>query len=353
MPRLRLYDVRLSRLPELVGKCQGDVPSIANFVNSAQRRLLLCREAGDDGWYGTWAEVAFRPISRTNPHITLPRDMARIEKLQVCQHPVFVQNQFYEYLDFGNGRMPKTFRQQDNWCLPQGYTRNNVVTWVDQTIKPCIYRIYTNNTADVQAAKRVFFSGLDSTDTVVYTQDAQNEVQGEFVACDSPFADTVTRWNALTGIQKDVTAGQIQIFEVDPATGAQTLVLIMEPTEQVAGYRRYYLNNLPLSCCNPASSTPQELTVTAIVKLDLVPVFTDTDYLLFQNLEAIIEEAQSVRYSEIDSTSAKQMAQEKHVQAIRLLQGELVHYLGKERPAVNFAPFGSAKLTCAGIGYQT
>lgn len=347
MPRLRLYDVRLSRLPELIGKCAVDITSIANYVNSAQRRLVLCREAGDEGWWGSWVEVAFANVSRNNPYLTCPREIARIAKVQVCQEPVWIQNQWYEYLDFGNGRMPQRWR--DNFCLPEGYTRNNTLTFADLVSPPKIIRAYWTDPADIQAAKRVFIQGLDQNNTVVYSQDNLNQVMGVFVTAESPFADTPLSFNALTGIQKDTTAGDVQFYQVDPTTGDQSLILIMEPGETVAGYRRYYLNNLPTACCHP-TNTVTNVSVLAIAKLQPIPVKVDTDYLLIQNLEAIIEECQSVRYSEIDSEGAKKMAQEKHLQAVRLLQGELVHYLGKERPAVSFSPFGSAALENQKIG---
>lgn len=347
MARLRLYDCRLSRLPELIGKCAADITAIANAVNSAQRRLLLCREAGDEGWWGSWAEVAFTLVSRTNPFITCPRSIARIAKLQVCRHPVWIQNQWYEYLDFGNGRMPQRWR--DNFCIMGALTRNNAITISEFSGRPRIIRVYTTDPADVQAAKRVLLQGTDQNDTVIYSQDSLNQVQGVFVTTAIPFADSPLSFNLLTGIQKDVTYGEVQIYEVDPVTGAQSLLLTMEPSETVAGYRRYYLNNLPTGCCHP-TNTNVPVQVLAIAKLELIPVKVDTDYLLFHNLEAIIEECQSIRYSEIDNEGAKKMAQEKHVQAVRLLQGELVHYLGKERPAVSFAPFGTARLECQKVG---
>lgn len=347
MPRIRLYDVRFSRLPELIGRCVGDVVQLASYINSAQRRLLLCREVGDEGWYGTWAEVAFNLVSRTNPYITCPRGIARLEKVQVCQNPVFIQNQFYEYMDFGNGRMPQRFK--DNFCLVQAYTRNNAITFTD-LVGTKIIRIYTTDPADYNSNSRVMLQGLDPSGTVIRSQDVFNQVQGVFVTIQSPFSDAPVQFSQLTGIQKDKTIGNIQIFQVDPVTGVESLMLTMEPGEQVAGYRRYYFNNLPTACCVSSTNTPQNLQVTAIAKLDLVPVAVDTDYLLFQNLEAVIEECCSVRYSEMDNGDAKQMAQEKHLQAIRLLQGELVHYLGKEKPAVNFAPFGSARLGRQKIG---
>lgn len=348
MPRLRLYDIRMSRLNETVGRCQSDIFSLANYVNSAQRRLLMCREAGDEGWWGTFAEVQFTNVSRTNPYITCPREIARIEKLTVCRAPVMVQNQYYEYMDFGNGRMPQCCAESH--CLPMGFTRNNAVTFSDLVNPPKFVRVYWSDPADVQAAKRAFVQGVDRNNNTVYTQDSLNRVQGEFVAGTSPFADTLYEYNALSGLQKDATQGPVHFYQVDPNTGEESLMLTMQPAETVAGYRRYYFNNLPLSCCAIPGNTSTTVQVTAIVKLELIPVVVDTDYLLLHNLEAIIEECQSLRYSEVDNEAAKKMAQEKHLQAVRLLQGELVHYLGKERPAVNFSPFGSARLERQLIG---
>lgn len=344
--RLRLYDFRISRGPKVLGICQGDVKECAEAVNTAQRRLIMAREAGDEGWWGSWAEMAFN-VTQANPFITTPRGVARLEKMDVCNRPVFIQNQFYEYLDFGNGHMPR-LKHHPCLCHVNCYSRNNAVTFVDLVNPPKIIRVYTTDDADDHVF-RVLVQGTDINDTVVRTQDGLNQVQGEFLILDSPFTDSKMMYNSITGIQKDKTTGSVQIFQVDPNTGDEELMLIMEPGETVASYRRYFLDRIPINCCNNVV-LPQQVQVTAMAKLELIPAVVDTDYLLIQNLEALIEEAQSARYSEIDSTSSKSMAQEKHLQAIRLLQGELVHYLGKDRPAINFAPFGSARLEHQKIG---
>lgn len=351
MPRLRLYDCINSRLPSLLGRCAGDVAAIAQYVNAAQRRLLMCREAGDEGWWGTWAEIAFT-VSRCEPVVMAPREVARLEMIDVCGRPVPIQNQFYEYLAFGNGRMGGARRRKLGCSPTQAYTRNDAILWSPLVTPPKIIRVYPGSLADVQSGARAFVGGLDSNGTVVYTQDGTNIVQGAFVTLASPFVDFPMQFNEITGVQKDPTTAPVQFFQVDPATGAQSSILTMQPGELVAGYRRYYLDNLPYSCCPqprgnpcvPPFPGPQPLQVTALAKLQLIPVAVDTDYLLFQNLEAVIEECCSVRYSEMDESSAKELAQEKHIQAIRYLQGELTHYLGKDLPAVNFAPFGDARL---------
>ena len=336
--RLRLYDLRISRLPEVIGLCQADVPGIARFVNDAQRRLLMCKEAGDEGWWGTWAEIGFN-VSRALPYITLRREIARLQSVNVCDQPIALENQFSEYLQFGNGRLPKQ-RIGCGAAIRTAYTRNNQPTFVPLSSPPQNIHVFASDAADMDGRHRVLIQALDNNNVPIYSQDGLVQVTGEFVTLESPFVAFPYPVNLILGIQKDVTKGMVQFFQVDPTTGNSILLLTMEPGETTASYRRYYFDSLPSNCCAGADT----VRVTAIVKLDLVPVAVDTDYLLIQNPEAIIEECASIRYGMVDTPAAKQMSQERHIQAVRYLIGELTHYLGLDKPAVVFKPFGTANL---------
>jgi len=340
--RLRLYDIRTSDFPQVMGRCASDVAGVASDLNSVQRRLLYCREAGDESWWGTWAEVAFN-VDRTSPYITTPREIARLEMMTVCRNPIPIRNQFYEYLQWGNGRLPRLCGIGRS-CDVSAYSRNNAVSFVDLNPAPQLIRIVSDSPDD--SGSRVLIQGLDLNNSVVRSADGTNMIMGQFVTLEQPFVAFPFQMNRLTGIQKDITVGNVQFFQVDPTTGAEVLLLTMEPGEQTAWYRRYYLNNLPFNCC-PSETTAQ---VTALAKLEMIPVQVDTDYCLIQNPEAIIEEGQSLRYSRIDNATAKQMAAEKHAQAVRLLNGELSHFGGKNTAAVSFKPFGSACLERVRVG---
>lgn len=343
MQRLRLYDCRTSRLPRVIGYCENDIHRIADAVNTAQRRLLYAKEAGEEGWWGTWAEILFF-VSRAQPYITLPRDIARIESANVCGYPVTTNNQFVEYLRFGNGRMPKSCSGGLGI-----HARNNAVTFTDLTNGPQFITAMISNPAD--ATKVAIIQGLDENENQVYTLDFSRNIQGQKLFLDVPMVTTPQTFTSLNGIQKDQTIGQVSFYQTDPTTGDQVLLLTMEPSELTASYRRYYIDPLPTSCCATATGVQvNPVAVTAIVKMDLVPVQTDTDYCMIQNLEAIIEECQSIRLSECDTPGAKQMAAERHIQAIRMLNGELGHYMGLQQPAILFSPFGSARLECQKIG---
>lgn len=354
--RLRLYDCRISRLPTVIGKCQTDIPEIANYVNTAQQRLLYAPEACDESWFGTWAEVRLN-VSRAAPYITLPREIARLEAVTVCDRVIPVNNQFYEYLEFGNGRMQQHRRFHHAPHVRAAYTRNNAVLFTDVHGGAQLINCFPTDNADSQGTKRVLIQGLDQNGQQIYTNDGGQTILGEFVVLKMPFVTTQNQFTVVTGVQKDVTAGPVQIFQMSPTTGQQVLLSSMEPGELTADYRRYFFDHLPCGCCPtpngpvpiPAQNCPAP-QVTAIAKLELIPVVNDTDYLLFHNLEAIIQECQSVRFSEMDNAASKQQAALHHKEAVRLLNGELGHYLGVNTPAVMERSFGSARLEHQAIG---
>ncbi len=292
-------------------------------------------------------------VDSNNPYITTPREVARIAVMTVCKKPVQIRNQWYEFLTFGNGLMPK----QPPWCdctdFLQTYTRNNAITAFDLSSPPQMLRVTISDPADID--KRVLLQGWDNLDVPIHSQDVLQEVQGVFVTLDQnpvtatyPDGSTVL-FNKITGIQKDLTNGQIKIEQVDPTTGAVALLLTMEPSETVAGYRRYFLNPTPKNCCTTISPS-NTLTINALVKLDLIPVMADPDYLLIGNLEAIIEEMKALRYSTMDTLNSKQMEQACHHQAVSYLNGELIHFQGRDKPSFTFRPYGSARLDRQRIG---
>lgn len=349
MQLLRLKDVRESRIPESVGCCQADQAKLIDYVNEAQQRLLF--KGGEVGWWGSWAKVVFNVDSQADPFITLPRNIARLINLDVCRRPVRIQNEFYEFLEAGVGLQPLTNcggNAQHGCNLLETYDRGTFPTFSDLVPPNKRLRFYITDQADV--GRRVLVQGTDQNGTTIYSLDGVDEVTGIYLGFTMPFVDTPFDITTLTGLQKDFTVGQVKVFEVDMTTGTQRLILTMEPGEEVAGYRRYFLNGLPRNCCDPNNPAVTTVQVTAMAKLAFIPVSVDPDYLIIQNLAALKEACQSVRFGEMDdSLSAGQKAVHMR-EAINLLNGELRHHLGKEMPAINFAPWGTAKLFHQRIG---
>ena len=334
--RHTLLDVRASRIPETIGACVGSNQLLISTVNEAQQRLLTDESQPDEGWYGTYAIILF-DLTHDDPYFTTPRGIARATAVNVCKKPALLRNQFYEYLDFGNGIRPLSC-SANNLCENlMAFDRGRVVTFKDIHPPNKKLRVYVTDETDLE--KRILFSGKDAFENIIYSQDGFARVSGEFVTLSSPFADTVNQYTEISGIQKDITNGQIQIFEVDTVTLEETLILTMEPGETVAGYHRYFVNGLPSRCCGTDT-----IQISALCKLDFVPVNVDTDYLIIGNLAALKEECQAIRLNEMDSPEAKRSSIAHHAAALRLLFGELDHFIGKERVSITVPIFNSNRL---------
>jgi hypothetical protein len=143
----------------------------------------------------------------------------------------------------------------------------------------------------------------------------------------------------------------VSLYQVDMDTGAETLLVRLEPGEQSAAYPSYYLKDLPQTCCQaPGTTNTNIVQVRALVKLDLIPVGTETDPLLIQSVQALLAECEAGDLASKQHPNAKAQAASRHRDAVRLLRGQMRHFVGDLPTAIQFAPFGDARLANQGIG---
>lgn len=339
------FRVRVAGYAESVGSplgiCVNDIPALTALVNEATESLLFDPVAPEEGWWGTWGRFSFN-VNKANPFITLPRGLARVIVMDVCRRPTKVQNGFYEFLDYGVGLQPRSCGQSQCDTLRQAYDREFVVTLGKLASDPPTIRVFPVDPRDVN--KTVILQGKDQNGNTIYSTDpvTGESILGEALTLNLPFVDSLNLFSGgqLDGIEKDITLGPVTFQQVD-STGASSPLSSMEPSETSAAYRRYFINGLPCNCCDIQNGQVQ---VTAMCKLEFVPVMSDPDYLLIPNIPALIQECESKRYSAMDQVKAAQLAEQKHAKALQLLFGQLDHYMGRERPAVNVPIFGSSRL---------
>lgn len=349
MLRPRFIDFRASLGPNAVGLCATDLTALMAIVNESTERLINDPLAPDEGFWGQWVRMAFN-VSRADPNIYTPQGIARIILLDVCKYPVRINNSFYEFLEFGRGFQPHGCTNANGGttgahCSPlMAYEREAVVTFTPLLATPQIIRAYAADPADV--GRIVLVQGADANGQTVRFLDALSNAAGlgERIVMDSPFADSANHFSSVTGFQKQKSYGEFQFFQVDPTTGVETPLLVMQPGETSALYRKYSVQGLP-NCCTVPHGTPSgTVPVLAMCKLEFQPVTCDSDYLGILSIPALIDECQAVRYSRMDTPGAQQLSANKHASALRLLFGQLDHYLGKERPAIQRHIFGSQRM---------
>lgn len=344
--RRTLRDLAMSRMPTACGLCMGDTPSIAALANEAQQNLI--NAAGETGWFGGWARLAFT-ASRINPYVTTPYQFARMIGFDVCRTPVRIQNEFYEVMDAGIGlRGPVNCTDA---CGPmEAYDRGTFPTMIDLTGSQYL-KVYITNQADI--GKQVLFTNvLDQNGNGIYTQSGSNSVNGFYMTLDSPSVQSPYICTSFQSFEKDQTYGDLVLVAVDPNTGNETTLSRYKPQETNPAYRRYYFAKLPNDCCGNSNTAPVvgQVSITAIGKYEFIPAQSNSDYLIIGNIPALIEECLSITYSQMETPNAMALEKKHHNKALKLLNDELRHYLGEMLPAINFAPFGTARLQCQGIG---
>lgn len=339
--RTTVLDFRRSRAAQSLGECANNLPKLCGYINEATQMML--EAGGETGFWGSWGRFAFN-LDPEFPYLTLPRHLVRPINLAICKNPVRIQNGFYELLEYGVGPQPDSCGCQ----LREVYDRGTFPTILDleNNTNPKCLRFYLTDQRDID--KRILIQGVDTNGTVLRSLDNAFDVEGVYVRLNTPFVDTEFLFGAnslskVTGIQKDITVGDVRLYEVDTVTGAQRTLGIFEPSETTTAYRRYFINGLPSYCC-PGQTTVQ---VTAMCKFAFIPVSIDQDWLLIGNVPALKRACESIRYGEIDNPTAQAMSASKWREAIKLLNAELDHHLGRQRPAIRFSPFGNDRLEYA------
>ena len=75
-------------------------------------------------------------------------------------------------------------------------------------------------------------------------------------------------------------------------------------------------------------------SVTAVGKLEFIPVVRDTDPLIIGNIPALTEMCQALRGYSQETVVAHTLAERHERRAKKTLKDEMDHYLGVEQPAV-------------------
>ncbi len=326
-------------LPDAVGLCASDTPRLLRAVNGATRRLNSA--GGESGFWGSFDRIAFN-VNPCNPYLITPANVARVINLTSCGRGIAINNGFFELLQYGVG-----LRQS---CCPnscqqtQIYDRGTQPFFMDMTAGSTL-RIFPTNAGDV--GKRIFFNGIDTNGIPVSSVDNGVVVPGVFVTLALPYVDTPLAFNSIHSVQKDLTLSMVSVYQINADT---TLSLLAQypANQQFPSYRKYFVGSMPNNCCNTAS--PGVVQLEAMCKIDFTPYTNDMDDLLLANEQALIEECQSLRYGKMDEGEAPAQANVHHRTAIRLLNQELDHYLGKDTMAVNISYFGSNDQSYRNLG---
>jgi hypothetical protein len=143
------------------------------------------------------------------------------------------------------------------------------------------------------------------------------------------YVDTVydglpLKFNSITSVLKDVTQGNVQLYELVDSAPTLVDIATYEPDETLPSYRRSLIPSLGgASGC--ADGTDTKVSVTVIAKLRFIDAANDTDVLMVSDLYAIKNMATAIKLEENRDFGA---ATEYRNLAIDSLQNQLANHMG-------------------------
>lgn len=305
-----------SRIPPSMGLCKDD-PRLIQYFNEFQSQAL-----NHGRWYGSIINAQFCSYGGL---VAWPRQVASVEQITICGQTVLGQNIFYAFMS----PVSQPGICQD--CNNRGNQANNCACgsmyWAESTNQPVykqlhaprLIKIYPRSTTDV--GKKVLVQGYDENDQWVSNQYSGIFVDGEYVTIGSPFGISSTKFKNITGIQKDVTDKNLLAYALNTDSHTEEHIATWEPTETAPSYRTSYIPRLGHRNRNNQNCKPG--TIQALIKLQHIDVFQDTDWLIIQN-EAAIKHGMKARQLYEQNQSAA--ANEQLVLAISELNHELRTY---------------------------
>lgn len=269
-------------------------------------------------------------ICTSSACVTWPRQFMGLEVIEVCNQPMAVRNQWFEFLENGPGLASL------KGCSPFAtFDRGRGYAMFDDLNVTSKIRLYPRFTSDI--GKRVTIRGVDQNGQQVIT--GGGTTIGEVMTLKAPFVDSTTTWmrQVIREVIKEKTAGHVLAYSYDASLpvppsspGALdtplTALADWEPTETLPDYRRSFIPYLAQrrNRCNVSSNlvgivqededtwitteggivistedqtqTPvdpntlgccNKTTVTVIAKLQHIPVESDLDFLPISNVSAL------------------------------------------------------------------
>jgi hypothetical protein len=131
-------------------------------------------------------------------------------------------------------------------------------------------------------------------------------------------------FNSITSVSKDVTQGNVQLYELTDSTPTLVDIATYEPDETLPSYRRSLIPSLGgASGC--ADGTDTKVSVTVIAKLRFINAVNDTDVLMVSDLYAIKNMAIAIKLEENRDFGA---ASEYRNLSLDSLQNQLANHMG-------------------------
>lgn len=261
------------------------------LINDAVRQLM---RRGD--WPGS-IQPMYLCLNRGC--VVWPREVGQIRRLNLCNQQVHVENQWYQYLPWDGKRWDGSC---GSWSgTSYGSWAGSSLTAVGQGRSPVFQdvlgdgrtiRAYPESSLDIGKTLTLF--GTDNGNQPLVTKGTGAWNDGITTTLALPYSTftvlgSQVNVRAINRIRKDVTKARVRLYAWNAATSVLEDIGIYAGSETNPSFLRQSFN---AGCCSGSNG------VLALVKLAYVPIVTDQDLVLIDNIDAIKLMCQAIKLRE-------------------------------------------------------
>ncbi len=325
--KLTVSQVKASRIPAALNICPTDA-RLLPWLNESIERLI--RKAL---WIGTYARVR---MCATDGCLSLPPQIASIERVAVCGQVINVHDFFYEFLSNGLGPRNASCSTAGgcNCGGGCGVAEANLRGWFPTfaDVRGTTKKLTVICDLSTDVGKRVLLLGYDENKNWIRTIQNGVYADGEVLTLAQGAGTTSTKFfdGGVTGVQfLDARDGQVWLYEYDTVATTSRMIGSYQYFETVPSYARFYF---PSICAQSSGGSCATTQVEIIGRLEYYPVVKDTDVLLIGNIPALKNMCVAVKtYEEAVNNADIQRAMAFEALAVKELDNEIDFALGEGR----------------------
>ena len=330
-------------LANVSGVC-GSSDAFRSYLNKAVRMLMTRGNF--------WGTVQLMRFCVYNECLTWPRQVGTVLAVSTCGQLVNVWNNWFQFTHLAShGDIRNSGFSIDGFACRGNLNMENQGTTPVYFQVPCGNNFYVRSYPSVRAdiGKTITIFGIDSNGQVVRTKNAAGIWQeGVTIVNALPFVSTPMRFREVTRIVRDATSAPGRLFYYDPDNNVLRDCATYDPTDTAPDFRFTKIPGLMShrACCTCANGARQ---VSALVKLQFIPVENDNDLVLIGNLDAIGNMIQAIRKSDAGDSQGGEV--DKAI-AIKEMNLELRDRFPVQQTPISIVPAGAVGAFRNRIGMQ-
>lgn len=291
-------------------------------------------------WHST---TQFLRICAVDGCVTQPPQVAVLERVAMCGHPVTLRTQWHEWMEGGLGIRSATNSTANNSttssCCSGGFSgcgtneaifRGYFPTFDD--INPANQNKKVNLTCDLvsDVNKTVLILGYDRDGNWVRTNQGGTILDGELISlAQGAGTNSVNFYSVVTDVQLNAARdGRVWLYEWNDTASTRRMIGQYESFEDRPSYPRYFFPSI-VAGTSTAGNCRQTL-VEAMVKLNFWKVKVATDYLCVPCIPALKHMMEAINEAENapDGIKKNQIISAGLTSALHVLNAQLDHFQG-------------------------